>query len=118
MEVNKIIGSEQASFRSGFSTTDHMFALKSLIDIYLSKRKQLYCCYIDYSKAFDTISRSELWSKLLKCNVSGKNFRVVYNMYKSAKSCVAINGLLTDNFHVLSGSDRVKTCLLFYFHYI
>ena len=71
VEVNHIIGPEQAGFRSGFSTTDHMFALKSIIDIYLSKQKRLYCCYIDYSKAFDTISRSELWSKLLKCNVSG-----------------------------------------------
>ena len=80
-----------------------MFALKSLIDIYLSDRKRLYCCYIDYSKALDTISRSELWSKLLKCNDSGKIFRVVCNMYKSAKSCVAINGLLTDNFSCLIG---------------
>ena len=103
VEVNQIIGPEQAGFRSGFSPTDHMFALKSLIDIYLSKRRRLYCCYIDYSKAFDTMSRSELWSKLLKCNVSGKIFRVVYNMYKSAKSCVAINGLLTDNFSYLIG---------------
>ena len=75
-----------------------MFALKFLIDIYLSKRKRLYCCYIDYSKAFDTISKSQLLSKLLKCNVSVKIFRVVYNMYKSGKSCVAINGLLTDNY--------------------
>ena len=74
VENNQIIGPEQAGFRSGSSTTDHMFALKSLIDIYLSDRKRLYCCYIDYSKAFDTISRSELWSKLLKCNDSGKIF--------------------------------------------
>ena len=74
VEVNQTIGPEQAGFRSGFSTTDHMFALKSLIDIYLSKRKRLYCCYIDYSKAFDTISRSELWFKLIKCNISGKFF--------------------------------------------
>ena len=118
VEVNQIIGSEQAGFRSGFSTTDHMFALKSLIDIYLSKRKRLYCCYIDYSKAFDTISRSELWSKLLKCNVSGKIFRVVYNMYKSAKSCVAINGLLTDNFSCLIGVRQGENLSPFYFHYI
>ena len=83
-----------------------MIALKSLIDIYLSKRNRLYCCYIDYSKAFDTISRSELWSKLLKCNISGKIFRVVYNMYKSAKSCVTINGFLTDNFSCLIGARQ------------
>ena len=37
---NDIIGPEQAGFRSGFSTTDHMFCLKALIDIYFSKKKK------------------------------------------------------------------------------
>ena len=33
-------------------------------------------------------------AKTIKCNISGKIFRVVYNMYKSAKSFVAINGFI------------------------
>ena len=41
VEVNQTISPEQAAFRSGFSTTDHMFALKPSIDIYLSKRKNI-----------------------------------------------------------------------------
>ena len=70
VEKNRIIGPEQAGFRPGFSTTDHMFCLKALIDIYLSKKKKLYCCYIDYSKAFDSVVRTELWHKMLNCNMS------------------------------------------------
>ena len=42
-------------------------------------------------------------AKTIKCNISGKIFRVVYNMYKSAKSFVAINGLLTEKFSCLMG---------------
>jgi len=80
-----------------------MFALKALIDLYLSKHKRLFCCFVDYSKAFDTISRTELWFKLLECNISGKIFRVVHNMYKSAKSCVSSNGQLSDSFPCLIG---------------
>ena len=100
---NNIIGPEQAGFRSGFSTLDHIFSLKILIDIYLNKHKRLYCCYVDYSKAFDTVSRTELWSKLLNNNISGKLFQIIYNMYKSAKSCVSVNSTLTDNFSCMIG---------------
>ena len=50
----------EAGFKSDFSTVDHIFVLKSLADLYLNKRKRLYCCYVDYQKAFDTVNRSKL----------------------------------------------------------
>ena len=43
-----------------------MFAIKTLIDLYNHKRKKLFCCFVDYSKAFDSISRTKLWHKLLE----------------------------------------------------
>ena len=58
VDNNNIIGPEQAGFRAGFSTTDHMFAIKTLIDLYNHKRKKLFCCFVDYSKAFDSISHT------------------------------------------------------------
>ena len=57
-----IIGNGQTGFRQGFSTADHIFPLKTLIDLYLFKKKRLYCCFVDYSKAFDTVNRAALWS--------------------------------------------------------
>ena len=54
------IGNGQAGFRQGFSTADHMFSLKTLIDLDLFKKKILYCCFVDYSKAFDTVLRCGL----------------------------------------------------------
>ena len=65
---NNIIGEEQAGFRSGYSTHDHIFALHSIIDLYLNKfnrKKRLYCAFIDYRKAFDLVDISSLWSKLI-----------------------------------------------------
>ena len=83
------IGEEQAAFREGYSTLDHAFVLNELINLYLKgKKKRLYCCFIDYKKAFDTIRRSALWSKMIKNGINGKILRVIYNMYQSAKSCV------------------------------
>ena len=53
IECQQIIGNEQAGFRSGHSTIDHIFALHTLIDLYLNKKKRLYGALIDYKKEFD-----------------------------------------------------------------
>ena len=47
-ECQQIIANEQAGFRSGHSTIDHIFALYTLIDLYLNKKKRLYCALSDY----------------------------------------------------------------------
>ena len=38
IECQQIIGNEQAGYRSGHSTIDHIFALHTLIDLYLNKK--------------------------------------------------------------------------------
>jgi hypothetical protein len=43
----------QAGFRAGYSTQDNIFILYSLITLYLSKKKKLFCCFIDFTKAFE-----------------------------------------------------------------
>ena len=55
------------------------------------KKKKLYCCFVDYSKAFDMVPRVHLWQKVLSCNVNGKILTVVKNLYQSAKSAVRLN---------------------------
>ena len=90
IEKNDIVQAEQAGFKSDFSTMVHVFVLKSLADIYLSKRQRLYCCFVDYKQAFDTINRATLWSKMLSCGISGKILNVIKKMYIKAKSSVSL----------------------------
>ena len=75
IECQQIIGNEQAGFRSGHSTIDHIFALHTLIDLYLTKKKRLYCALIDYKKAFDCVDKNTntlLWQRILESNVNDK----------------------------------------------
>lgn len=95
---SNIIHSNQAGFRSGYSCSDHIFTLHSLIDILRKQRKKLYCAFIDFSSAFDKVNRINLWEKLLTNFVDGKLFRVIYNMYSNIKSCVWFNGEFTEYF--------------------
>ena len=108
------IGTEQAGFKAGLSTVDHMFVLKSLVDIYLSRNRHLYCCFVDYRKAFDTVNRSKLWSKILSLNINGKLFNVVHNIYSQAKSCVCINSTLSNLFPCSVGVRQSFSTVIFH----
>jgi len=98
-----MLGEEQAGFREGYSTNDHIFTLSSLIELYLHRQKRLYCAFIDYKKAFDLVDRASLWSKLLSSGINGKILRVIYNMYDQAKSCVKKDKTLSNLFSCLIG---------------
>ena len=92
------IGPEQAGFRQGYSTMDHVFTLYCVLAYYLSKRKRIFAAFLDYKKAFDLVNRSHLWNKLIGLGITGKVFNVVCNMYSQAKSCVRAEGFLSEMF--------------------
>ena len=75
-----ILGEEQAGFRKGYSTTDHVFVLHLIIELYKSVHERVYCAFIDYRKAFDSINRPLLWQKLLSHDINGKLLNVIRNM--------------------------------------
>ncbi len=54
---NHILSENQAGFRKYYSTTDHLFVLKCIIELCIWKRKKLYCAFVDYKKAFDSLWR-------------------------------------------------------------
>ena len=97
------MGPEQAGFRKNFSTVDHLFTIYGIIDILLSKRKRLYCAFLDFEKAFDKVERAFLWQKLLDQKVKGKVLKVIKNLYANAKSCVQLNNDISDFFEVNIG---------------
>ena len=43
-----LIKENQAAFRKGYSTLDHIFLVKSLVDIYFARKKKLYCAFVDF----------------------------------------------------------------------
>ena len=98
-----LLSYNQAGFRKGHSTIDNIFVLNALISLYQSFGKKLYCAFIDFRKAFDTVWRTGLWKKLINSGIKGKIFSVIYNMYNNIKSCVQYNSEQSDFFPCLTG---------------
>ena len=46
---------------------------------------------MDYKKAFDSVARVHLWSKLLSYDINGKVLNIIKSLYNSAKSAVKLS---------------------------
>ena len=58
------INERQAGFRKKFSTTDHIFALNTLVNILQSGKRKLFCGFVDLKGAFDSVCRDDLLYKV------------------------------------------------------
>ncbi|MEW8548549.1 MAG: reverse transcriptase family protein, partial [Candidatus Thiodiazotropha sp.] len=103
LEEYDILEENQAGFRAGYSTTDHIFVLHSLIELLKTRKIKLFCSFIDFSKAFDSVWRIGLWQKLIGNNINGKLFRIIHNMYQNIKSCVSFSGEQSNYFRSFKG---------------
>jgi hypothetical protein len=93
----------QAGFRAKMSTSDNIFVLHSLITHALNNNKQLFCTFVDFSKAFDYVVRENIWYKLLKLGIRGKMFHVVQSIYKNVKAHVKYNNDNSESFDCYLG---------------
>ena len=60
------VDESNGGFLKGRSTSDNIFILNGLIQKQLLLGKQLYVCFVDFSKAFDRVNRHILFYKLMK----------------------------------------------------
>ena len=71
-EDNEVLNEFQFWFQVGRSTSDGIFILHSLVQHVLKNNDKLYCAFIDYEKAFDTVIHEALWLKLVENGISCK----------------------------------------------
>ena len=83
-------------FRPTYSTTDANYTLYSLVNSIRKKRK-LYCLFIDFSTAFDSVDRAILYDCLTESGISSKMLKIIIALYSNTSSCVKLN-------HVCSGT--------------
>ena len=63
---NVLLPETQYGFRSGRSTMDLIFFLKQVQEKSIEQNMSFYVVFIDFSKAFDIVSRQGLWQVLKK----------------------------------------------------
>ena len=102
-ETNEILADEQNGFRKGRSTIDHISSITNIIETRKLKHKQTFAAFIDFRKAYDSINRPLLWTKLEDLGIGGNILTVIKSIYNDVQYCVRLNGIDTNWFRVTNG---------------
>ncbi|XP_077986167.1 uncharacterized protein LOC144440655 [Glandiceps talaboti] len=94
----------QAGFREGYSTVDNFFTLYATLQKSVSVRgKKLYCLYVDFEKAFDSVDRTRLLYRLVLEGINGKMYQILKAMYADVKSSVREGNVTSECFALQKG---------------
>ena len=103
LKAEEILSESQAGFRPGRSTVDQLFSLRQIGEKYMEKNRDIYICYIDFEKAFDSVWQEGIWKALALFGFPNKITRLLKDLYDKSQSCVRVNGDLTDWFQTKVG---------------
>ena len=61
-----------------------------LMERCIEVQKDIYLCFIDYSKVFDKVKNQNLFSILDNLDIDGKDLRIVRNLYREQSAAARI----------------------------
>ena len=98
--MRKSLRPEISQLQFGFvpdkSTRNAIFTLSMLAERCIEMQKDLYLCFIDFSKAFDKVRHEKLFNILEHLDIDGKDLRVIRNLYWDQSAAVRIGGELSE----------------------
>jgi len=109
-KTEEILSEEQAGFRASRSTIDQIFTLRQLSEKYTDFSKDLFVCYVDFRKAFDSIWRKGLWTVLRSMGYPEKIVRLLESLYKGTFSTVRVGADISEWFETIVGV--LQGCML------
>ena len=90
----------QAGFRKGRGTRDQIADIRWIIEKAREFQKNIYFCFIDYTKAFDCVDHNKLWKILKEMGIPDHLTCLLRNLYAGQEAAVSIGHGTTDWFQI------------------
>jgi len=100
--VNRELPDVQAGFRKGRGTRDQIVNICWIIEKAIEFQKNIYFCFIDYTKAFDCVDHNKLWKILRDGNTRPPNL-LLRNLCAGQEATVRTRHGTTDWFQIGKG---------------
>ena len=108
--IEREMPDEQAGFRKGRGTRDQIANLRWIMEKTREYQKEIYMCFIDYSKAFDCVDHSKLWNGLRTMGIPEHLILLIKNVYMEQEATVRTVYGDTEGFKI--GKGVRQGCIL------
>ena len=100
----------QASLRKGRGTRDKIANIRWIMEKARGFQKNIYFCFIDYTKAFDCVDHHELWKILKEMGIQDHLTCLLIKLYAGQEATVRTGHGTTDWFQL--GKGVHQGCIL------
>ena len=94
----------------GKGTVNAIFILRTIIERALEVNKDLYLCFVDYTKAFEKVKHEEIINILENLNMDGKDPRIIKNLYWKQTATVRMDNEVSNFQQIKRGVQQ--SCVL------
>ncbi|GJV58460.1 ADP-ribosylation factor-like protein 8A [Tanacetum coccineum] len=94
----------------GRSMTEAIHPLRSLMEKYRERQRDLHMAFLDLGKAYDSVPRELIWRTLIDKGTPRRYLRVIKDMYEGVKTRVRTTIGNTEFFHVEVGLHQTILC--------
>ena len=108
--MNRELRDVQAGFRKGRGTKDQIANIHWIMEKAREFQKNIYFCFIDYTKAFDCVDHNKLWKILKEMEILEHLTCLLRNLYAGQEATVRTGHETTDWFQI--GQGVRQGCIL------
>ena len=91
--MNRELPDVQAGFRKGRRIRDQIANICWIIEKAREFQKNIYFCFIDYAKDFDSVDHNKLWKILKEMGIPNHLTCLLRNLYAGRKKKVKVKSL-------------------------
>ena len=102
-KIDNEVSRLQSGFRPGTGTREGIFNLRTICERAIDVQKDVYICFIDYTKAFDRVKHSKMIECLSEIGVDDKELQIITKLYWEQTAVVRTDHGITTDFQIKKG---------------
>ena len=103
VETHNLLGEAQNGFRKGRCGADNIFLLNTILWKARAEGVKVHVGFVDVQKAYDSVNRRILWSKLETLGIGGAFLQTLKAMYFDDSIRCTVNGVTTRSVYLQRG---------------